>query len=149
MWRSNSQQLHSGFIARPECCLKHVLNTNFGPSERMFCRNTAVRGSGGYQAGGQVEGPGQSSPTRLTPAGILEHRLCEHSAAPNACLDCVEILCLSLFSAVNPKGGDARNNLLSDLPWLWGMINDKPLRIFAAKHSEAVTVASWGNKHLV
>jgi len=73
----------------------------------------------------------------------------EHSPAPNACLDRVEILCLPLFSAVNPKGDDARNNLPSDLPWPWGMINDKPLRILAAKHTGAMTVASWGNKHLV
>lgn len=61
----------------------------------------------------------------------------------------VEILGLSLFSAMNPEGADARNNLLSDFPWPWGMINDKPLCTLAAEQTGAMAGGPGDNKHLL
>lgn len=61
----------------------------------------------------------------------------------------VEILGLSLFSARNPEGADARNNLLSDFPWPWGMIHDKPLCTLAAEQTGATAGHLGDNKHLL
>lgn len=38
---------------------------------------------------------------------------------------------------MNPEGADARNNFLSDFPWPWGMIHDKPLCTLAAEQTGA------------
>lgn len=61
----------------------------------------------------------------------------------------VEILGLSLFSAMDPEGADARNNLLSDFPWPWGMINDQPLCTLAAEQTGATAGGLGDNKHLL
>lgn len=57
--------------------------------------------------------------------------------SPKPCVGRVEILALSLFSAMNPEGADARNNSLSDFPWPWGMMDDKPLCTLAAEQTGA------------